>query len=100
MITVRKSNVVLKVDESLQDKYLKDGFSVIDTETGLPIIEAISTDVPTLQEKVKTLTYHNNKLNEKVKELQAVIETMGTAKVVDTEKVPVEKKSNKKAVKE
>lgn len=78
MITVKKANVILSVADELQDKYLKEGYSVIDAVTGFPIVEAIPTDVKALQAEVAQLRFKNAKLQEIIdalKEEKAKVES-------------------------
>lgn len=53
MITVRRGNVVLDVEDYQQEKYMSEGYSVIDAVTGLVLVEAMPAEVPVLQALIR-----------------------------------------------
>lgn len=68
MITVRRANVVLDIEEELKEEYMKNGFSVIDTSTGAILEKSMPTDVHSLQIEVARLKRENEELKAKLAE--------------------------------
>ena len=65
-IRVRRANVVLDIRPDEKARYMEMGYSVIDTNTGKVIEEALSNDVNTLRTEVISL---RKALAEKDKEI-------------------------------
>lgn len=65
-IMVRRANVVLEIPETSKDEYMKNGYSVIDPNTGAIIEQAMSTDVKTLQCEIARLQKENEELKAKL----------------------------------
>lgn len=66
IVMVRRANVVLEVPETSKDDYMKNGYSVIDPNTGAVIEESMPTDVKTLQCEVARLKKENEELKAKL----------------------------------
>lgn len=68
-ITIVKGNIELNVDEDQKDRYLKLGYSVVDS-SGKIIEEAPLTDVGALQHKVSELIAENERLKAEIAKLK------------------------------
>lgn len=66
IVMVRRANVVLEVPEASKGDYMKNGYSVIDPNTGAVIEESMPTDVKTLQCEVARLKKENEELKAKL----------------------------------
>lgn len=69
-ITVKRANIVLDISPDEKDKFLVDGFSVID-EKGNVVEEAIIKDIPTLTAMVESLKVENEKLKNEITKLKS-----------------------------
>jgi hypothetical protein len=92
MATVRRANVVLRIDDNLIDTYVARGFNVIASD-GTVLREAVPTDIHTLQGAWVSM-------KNEIKALKAEIERLkeSTEKPVEEEKP--RRKSAKKTVEE
>lgn len=92
MATVRRANVVLRIDDNLIDTYVARGFNVIASD-GTVLREAVPTDISTLQGAWVSM-------KNEIKALKAEIERLkeSTEKPVEEEKP--RRKSTKKTVEE
>lgn len=52
-ITVRKANVVLDIAEDQKDRFISEGYSVINAVTGAIIEKALPKDIPSLQHELQ-----------------------------------------------
>lgn len=72
-ILVRRGNVVLEVNKDFADKYLDDGYDIIN-EFGGVITEGTPNDQYALNRAVERLTKENKELKATIQRLQKAIE--------------------------
>lgn len=92
MLTVKKENVIYKIDESEKGKYLKNGYVVIDSKG--KIVEGLNkkeskefeSEISTLKEKqasleaeIKKLTEENDSLKDEKTKLEAKVQEVTDA---------------------
>lgn len=73
-IRVRRANVILDIRPDEKARYMEMGYSVIDTNTGKVIEEALSNDVNTLRTEVISLRKALSEKDKEIAELKAKAE--------------------------
>ena len=68
-ITVRRANVILDVSEDEAERYLDEGYDILD-EKGNVVERSIPRDIPSLQAQLQDARKEVDKLKEQVKELK------------------------------
>ena len=96
MVTVKRANVVLTVEDDEVEKYFQKGYSIID-KFGNVIKASVPTEVGALQKALQDKEVEITELKKKIEKLQS--ENVVLSKVLTT---PSEKKSSykKKTVEE
>ena len=94
MIKVVKGNVVLRVDDSMLDFYVNKGYTA-KTLDGVILKEAVPTDINSLRQAYLRCKSENKALTEKVKALEAELESkkaqpeVATQPIVQEDEEPV-----------
>ena len=98
-IRVRKGNKILKISEDAIDRYMSQGYSVID-ETGTVVNKATPVDTTTLKMEYSKMSDEIDSLKSTIEELEGTIEGLNADIKALTDDNTYLKQENKKLTKE